>query len=131
MGSKLNNSINHTAYRLLRVRNGKPCTLFHGYHGSRELPQDKWLRAVKRQVWNPGKKGKSPGFTSGWHILPSKEECVDYLKRFTAKDDIVVCRVEVKVLREKPRSKVTLCDHMKINSIDWATALQEYGYGKV
>ena len=119
------------AWRLLRVKDGRPHTLFHGYRGSRWLPQDKWLRAVEKQVWNPGKKGKSPGFISGWHVLPTKRECVEYLERFTAKDDIVVCRVEVRVPREKPRSKVTLVGHMKIDSLDWATALQEYGHGPV
>jgi hypothetical protein len=113
------------AWRLLRVKNGEPHTLFHAFHGSRKLPQDKVLRAVEGQVWNPGKKGKSPGFISGWHVLPTKEECVEYLKRFTAKDDIVVCRVMVAIPREKPRSKVTLARYMKIDSLDWATALQE------
>lgn len=115
------------AYRLLRVKDGRPHTLFHGFHGSRELTQDKALRATERQVWNPGKKNKSPGFISGWHVLPTKQQCVDYLDRFTAKDDIVTCRVTVGVLREKPRSKVFLARYMKIDSLDWATALQEHG----
>jgi len=117
------------SYRLLRVKNGRPHTLFHGHHGSRELAQDKNLRAVERQVWNPGKKGKSPGFISGWHVLPTKEACVKYLERFVAKDDIVVCRVTVGVPRYKPRSKVFLARYMKIDSLDWATAVQEYGKG--
>jgi len=116
------------AYRLLRVKNGKPHTLFHGFHGSRELVQDKVLCAVEKHVWNPGKKGKSPGFTSGWHVLPTKRECVEYLERFTAKNDIVVCRVTIGVPRVKPRSKVYLARYMKIDSLDWATALQEYGH---
>ena len=53
------------AYRLLRVKDGQPHTHFHGYNGSRKLPQDKLLPAEEKQVWNPGKKGKSPGFVSG------------------------------------------------------------------
>ena len=116
------------AWRLLRAKNGKPHTLFHGFHGSRALVQDRLLKAVERQAWNPGKKGKSPGFVSGWHVLPTKQECVDYLEKFTAKDDIVVCRVKVAIMREKPRSKVTLARYMKINSLDWARALEEYGH---
>lgn len=116
------------AYRLLRVKNGRPHTLFHGFHGSRELTQDKVLRATERQVWNPGKKNKSLGFISGWHILHNKRQCVEYLERFTAKDDIVVCRVEVACVREKPRSKVFLAKYMKIDSLDWGIALQEYGH---
>ena len=79
-------------------------------------------------MWNPGKKGKSPGFISGWHVLATKGACVDYLKRFTAKDDIVVCRVTIGCPRYKPRSKVFLAKYMRIDSLDWATALQEYGH---
>ena len=79
-------------------------------------------------MWNPGKKGKSPGFISGWHVLPTKGECVDYLTRFKNKEDLVVCRVFVSVSRPKPRSVVTLARYMRIESTDWATALQEYGH---
>ena len=120
--------IHMSAYRLLRVKDGQPYTLFHGHNGSRKLPQDKLLEAVEKQVWNPGKKGKSPGFTSGWHVLPTKEQCVKYLERFTAKDDIVVCRVTIAEPRYKPRSKVFLTKYMKIDSVDWAIALEEHGH---
>jgi hypothetical protein len=116
------------AYRLLRVKNGKPHTLFHGFHGSRELTQDKVLRAVERPVYNPGKKHTGKSFISGWHVLPTKEECVDYLARFKDLSDLVVCRVWIGLPREKPRSKVHLCRYLKIDSLDWATALQEYGH---
>lgn len=115
------------AYRLLRVKDGKPHTLFHGFHGSRQLAQDKVLRAVKRPVQNPGKKNGRV-FTSGWHVLPTKGECLDYLTRFKDTSDLVVCRVGVAVTREKPGSVVTLADYMKIDSLDWATALQEHGH---
>ena len=114
------------SYRLLRVKDKQPHTLFHGYHGSRKLPQDKKLRAVERPVCNPGKKTNQ--FISGWHVLPTKEQCVKYLDRFTAKDDIVVCRVTVACPRYKPRSKVFLARYIKIDSLDWGTALQEHGY---
>jgi len=119
------------AWRLLRVKNGLPHTLFHGFHGSRSLLQDKVLRAVEREVWNPGKKGKAPGFTSGWHVLLDKHECEEYLKRFTAKDDIVVARVLVACTYPKPRatSNVRLARYMKIDSLDWAKALESSGKG--
>lgn len=116
------------AWRLLRVKDGKPHTLFHGYHGSRCLPQDKLLRAVERPVYNPGKKHTGKSFISGWHVLPTKEECVDYLGRFRDTSDIVVCRVNIAVPREKPRSKVYLARYIKIDSLDWALALQEHGH---
>jgi hypothetical protein len=115
------------AYRILRVKDKKPHTLFHGFHGSRCLPQGKLLRAVERPVRNPGKKNGRE-FTSGWHVLPTKGECVDYLTRFKNKKDLVVCRVLVAGLREKPGSVVTLTRYLKIDSLDWGTALQEYGH---
>lgn len=115
------------AWRLLRVKNGRPHTLFHGFHGSRELPQDKKLRAVEHPVRNPGKK-TGPTFISGWHVLPTKEQCVDYLRRFKDTSDIVVCRVSIAIPREKPRSKVYLSRYLKIDSLDWAKALKEHGH---
>lgn len=115
------------AWRLLRVRDGKPCTLFHGYRGSRTLPVNRLLKAEEKDVRNPGKK-TGPTFLSGWHVLPSKQQCDEYLKRFKAKDDIVVCRVEVSGLRLKPRSMVTLANTMCIREQDWEAALWEYGY---
>ena len=113
------------AWRLLRVRNGEPCTLFHGHNGSRTLPLDYTLTADEKPVRNPGKK-TGPQFISGFHVLMSKEACVNYLDRFTAKDDIVVCRVDVDLLRPKPRSKVTLARKMRIHEADWEAALYEH-----
>ena len=118
------------AWRLLRVKDGRPHTLFHGFHGSRCLQQDKLLRAVERQVWNPGKKRRGgPGFMSGWHVLLDKEECEEYLERFTNCHDIVVTRVLVSGARPKPRatSNVHLARYMKIDSLDWAKVLESSG----
>lgn len=114
------------AWRLLRVRNGEPCTLFHGWQGTRTLPLDLELTAEVKDVRNPGKK-TGPTFESGWHVLMSKEACVEYLKRFKAKDDIVVCRVDVAGIRQKPRSKVILARKMLIWEADWEAALYESG----
>lgn len=116
---------------MLRVKHGRPHTLFHGFHGSRELVQDKTLRAVERDVWNPGKRSTGvPPFLSGWHVLFDKGECEEYLKRFTAKDDIVVTRVLVAGTRPKPRatSNVHLARYMMVDSLDWANTLEANGY---
>ena len=118
------------AWRLLRVKDGKPHTLFHGHHGSRQLVQDKILRAVEREVWNPGKRGKGiPPFLSGWHVLLDKAECEEYLNRFKDCTDIVVSRVLVACCRDKPRatSNVKLARYMQIDSLDWAEALEASG----
>jgi len=110
------------AWRLLRVKNADPWTLFHGFHGSRRLPYNKELRAIETQVWNPGKKGQGPGFISGWHVILDRDECIDYLKRFTDKSDLIVAKVYVARLRKKPRatSNVHLARYMKIDAWDWA-----------
>jgi hypothetical protein len=110
------------AYRLLRVKDGQPYTLFHGFHGSRRLEQDKLLRAVERDVWNPGKKSRgTPPFTSGWHVIFDRGECQDYLERFTDKEDIRIAKVWVACTRPKPRatSNVHLARYMTIKSLDW------------
>ncbi len=110
------------AYRLLRVKRANPWTLFHKFHGSRQLPYNKELRAIEEQVWNPGKKEKGPGFISGWHVILDRDECVEYLQRFTDKSDIVIVKVHVARLRPKPRatSNVHLARYMKIDVWDWA-----------
>lgn len=113
-----------TGWRILRAKNGQPHTLFHGYEGTRALPLDRVLRAEERQVWNPGKRASgSPGFISGWHILPNERECREYLTRFKDHSDLVVCRVGVAAVRPKPRSKVLLSRFMRITSEDWDNAL--------
>ncbi len=109
------------AFRLLRVGpNGEPRTLFHGFHGSRTLPQDKMLRAVEKTVQNTGSGTNT--YLSGWHVLKTWGECEEYLKRFTADDDIVIARVWAACMRRKPRARsdIQLASYMKIKSVEWA-----------
>lgn len=111
------------AFRLLRVGpNGEPKTLFHGFHGSRTLTLDKTLRAVEKEVCNPGKQSTGFTYTSGWHVLKTWKECEEYLERFTACDDIVVARVHAACMRDKPRARsgIQLAGYMKIKSSEWA-----------
>jgi hypothetical protein len=120
----MNKKTPHVAYRLFRTPG--PKTLFHGVQGSRALPLDVVLEADIKRVWNPGKVvGK--GFISGFHILPDKQECIDYLKRFKNADDLVVCRVYVDEFRDKPNSKVKLASKMFIDADDW---LKAYAIGQ-
>lgn len=108
-------------FRLLRVGpNGEPRTLFHSFHGSRTLAQDKMLRAVEETVQNPGSGTNT--FLSGWHVLSTWKECDKYLERFTHDDDIVIARVWAACLRPKPRARgnIQLARYMKIRSVEWA-----------
>jgi hypothetical protein len=110
------------AYRILENVNGRPHTLFHGLAGRRALPLDIVLRADVKPVTNPGKK-EGKVFQSGFHVLLSKEECLDYLTRFKANRDLRVVKVYVDATRQKPRSKVTLAEFMEIKSEDWQAAI--------
>jgi len=62
-------------------------------------------------------------------VLFNKGECEEYLRRFTACDDIVVTRVWVSCCKPKPRatSNVQLARYMKVDSFDWAVALETNG----
>ncbi len=116
------------AWRLLRCKNGRPHTIMHGYHGSRELTQDRVLRAVQRDVRNPGKQ-TGPTFVSGWHVLFDKAAVEAYRNRFKDDGDLITCRVLVASCDPKPRSpaKVQLATYMKIDSLDWAKAVEASG----
>jgi len=100
----------------------------HGYHGSKELTQDRVLRAVQRDVRNPGKQ-TGPTFVSGWHVLFDKSQVEAYRKRFRNHKDLVTCRVTVAVTEPKPRSpaNVQLARYLKIDSLDWAKAVEAHG----
>ena len=119
------------AWRLLRVKQADPWTLFHPFNGSRKLPYNKQLRAVEEQVWNPGKH-KGPGFISGWHVILDRDECIEYLSRFTDKSDLVVAKVHVASLRPKPRatSNVHLARYMMIDAWDWAKDKSRKDWGE-
>lgn len=111
------------AWRLFRVdKDNKPCTLFHGIKGSRKVEFDKVYEAEIKEVRNPGK-GEGPTFTSGFHVLPTKKELIEYRKRFTA-TDIRICRVMVDGFRDKPRSKSKLSNQMVVTEADWKRALR-------
>ena len=114
------------AYRVFRTsRYGGPTTLFHGWWGSRALPLDEELGAEKRLVTNPGKSG-GRRFTSGWHVVPERKDIAYYIRRFKHPEDLVVCKVYVGGVREKPGSRVLLADTMLIDSKDWRNACKAH-----
>jgi len=113
------------AYRIFERRNGQPCTLFHGLGGSRTLPIDTWLDAERKQVSNPGKRSRGLTFMSGFHCCRTEAEAYEYACRFKpGKRDLVICRVLVDGVREKPRARaeVLLADRMMVTAKDWADA---------
>jgi len=67
-------------YKIVEVdKNGKVKSLFHGTNGSRFLQMNTWLKADLKL----SKDGTSKTtYLSGWHILPTYEECKHYLTKF-------------------------------------------------
>ena len=88
-------------------------TLFHGVYGSRVLKQKEWLKADIKDV----RDGSSQTYyKSGWHILPSYEEGVEYLKRFTYTDKkkIVKCKAKNIWPKTHSRANVFLAEYILI-----------------
>jgi len=110
-------------YRLLRSKNGRPYTLFHGIEGSRSIILDQLHTAEKKKV-RDGSKGTL--YISGFHVMETPEECAEYLNKFRYDSDIVIARIEVfGELRPKThsRAKVLLADSMLLTIVDWHKAI--------
>ena len=115
------------AWRIFEATEGcGPKTLFHGYHGSRELKLDTPLRSKQGIVTNPGKKVRGKTFRAGWHVTLDFNDAVRYFERFSNSRNLVLCRVFVKHFRPKPRSPhpVFLAKDMLVKSEDWKVANQ-------
>ena len=104
-----------SCFKIIEYENDQIKTLFHGLNGSRTMPTDKWLTAVKKRV----KDGTSKTtYLSGWHILLNIEECEDYLLKFTKRlDKLKIVECEARGLRPKTHSpdNVWLADQIKFS----------------
>jgi hypothetical protein len=85
-----------------RDEQGNLKTLFHGLNGSRTIPLGKWLTATMKPVKDGSSKTT---YLSGWHIVPSKEECLEYLKYFKNIENKVVVKCRAKTIRPKKHSR--------------------------
>jgi len=115
-------------WRLFRVdKNQMPRVLFHGFplngKRTRTIPLDKWIQAEEKPVYNPGKYAVGTQFISGWHVLPTREILEAYTKRFAHPEELYICRVFVKNVYPKPKSKVLLARWQLVKTIDWNNAL--------
>jgi len=80
-------------YKIVERKNTNIKTLFHGVEGSRILNLNRWLKSEQKLV----KDGTSKTwYKSGWHILPTYKDCVDYLEFFKHRDtkEIVKCKAK-------------------------------------
>jgi hypothetical protein len=89
-------------YKIIERKNTVIKTLFHGLDGSRILKRNQWLKAEKKLVRDGTSKTY---YESGWHILPTYEECVDYLKFFKHLDTKDIVRCKAKDIRPKSHSR--------------------------
>jgi len=88
-------------------------TLFHGNNGSRILKLKEWIQAEIKPV----KDGTSKTtYQSGWHIVPSLQECRDYLKYFknTKKKAILICKAKIIWPKVHSRHNIFLSEWIKI-----------------
>jgi hypothetical protein len=108
-------------YRILQIRNGHPTTLFHGVDGSRTLPVGQWIQAEVEEVFD-GSGGTT--YQSGFHLMPTREGAVEYLRQFDRARPLVVCEVEARNTWEKSHSlsEVLLAEEMKIGALNWLMA---------
>ena len=88
-------------------------TLFHGVNRSRILEVGKWLTAELKMVKDGTSKTE---YLSGWHIAPTYEECVDYLKAFKHRHNKRIVKCEAKNIRPKSHSRhnIFLAEHILI-----------------
>ena len=102
-------------YKIVDVVNGDVKTLFHGVQGSRTLPLDTWLTAEKKMVQD----GKGKMYLSGFHIMQSLEDSIEYLKRFRNNKNkaVVLVSTEKEWKKEHSPSNVWLCEKIKIHEV--------------
>ena len=91
-------------------------TLFHGTNKSRILLFNKWLKAEIKDVTDGS--CQKP-YKSGWHIAPTYEDCINYLKYFknTDKKRIVKCKAKNIWKKEHSRGNIFLAEYIKIEKV--------------
>ena len=100
-------------YKIVDEHNGVLKTLFHGVDGSRVLKLNQWLKADIKDVRDGS---RTTYYKSGWHIMSTYEDCVEYLKQFTYTDKkkIVKCRAKHVWPKTHSRSDVYLSEYIYI-----------------
>jgi len=88
-------------YRIFEIKNSYPHTLFHGVEGRRELIKNRWYMAKEKMV-SDGSNGTS--YLSGFHCLPTVEECRECLKIFTSERELGIYSIIARGLRKKEHS---------------------------
>jgi hypothetical protein len=102
-------------YRIVDIdKNMNFKSLFHSVlNGRRNMPNNTWIKSVKR-VASEGSNGTK--YISGFHVLPTLDECKDYAKKFKIKDRRRIISLHCRNLRPKKHSpsNVMLADEIFI-----------------
>jgi len=104
-------------YKIVEIdKSNRVKSLFHGTDGSRVLEMNKWLTANIILTKDGTSKTR---YLSGWHILPSYEECSEYLTKFKILHNkrIARCRATVIWPKSHSRSNVFLSKNIFIEEI--------------
>jgi len=103
-------------YKIVDLVDDQVKTLFHGNRGSRTLPHKEWLEAELKIVSDGGTK-----YLSGWHIIPSLEECLEYLEKFKNIEPKAVIKCRAKEVWKKAHSpsNIWLSKWLYIEEVVW------------
>jgi hypothetical protein len=106
-------------FKIMDFEDGKLKTLFHGLNGSRVVKQ--WV-----PLYADMKKGVKDGtskatYTSGWHVLETKEQAMAYLTKFKhlEKKVIVKCRAAGQIWKKlhSPAEGLWLAEIIEIRDV--------------
>lgn len=104
------------AYKIVESYSGGLRSLFHGTDGTRHFNVGEWLTAQIRENAKDGTSKSS--YRSGYHVLPTYEECVSYLSKFKRRlDNLRIVEVEcgsVRWNKDHSNANVILVEKMKI-----------------
>jgi hypothetical protein len=102
-----------TGYRMLDYDDKTDTykTLFHGIRGSRVVEPGHWIHAEHKRVSDGTSNHR---YLSGFHILPTLEECIKYARKFKHLGHRVIMLVHYrgKRLKHHSLSPVILADSM-------------------
>lgn len=98
-------SKNKIWYKIVDCEAGVYKTLFHGVKGNRKLKFNTWLEADIKEVSDGS---SSTTYMSGWHVLPTYEECKEYLKRFKHIENKRIVKCHVSEIWPKEHSKANV-----------------------
>lgn len=112
-------------YKIVEDHNGSPKTLFHGVDGIRTLPFNQWVNADIKWVND----GNTQSYWSGFHLLKTANEAIDYLRKFKHRSNKAIVKVSIdpkKKLWRKAHSPndVWLAESMKITKKQWEQRLR-------